>query len=780
MRHAVIAILACSVVACAPTPTPRPAPQGAPDAAPEAGALSSAEGEADAGLEDAAPFAALPNDDPFAAIDGVVADAIAASKTPGCVIVVGRHDDVLFRRAYGARAIEPEKKPMAIDTVFDLASLTKPIATATSIMLLVERGNIDLETPASKYVPELGKLPPFTIRQLLMHTSGLPAATPISDYALDRSAMIAKLGQIKVKAQPDERFLYSDVGYVVLEEIVRRVSKKDYPTFVREEIFERLAMTETGFLPPEPLRARAAFTEPKDGEWTPGVVHDPRARVMGGVAGHAGLFSTADDLTRYAQVMLGKGGAGSTRLMKETTFARFTSKPDGSRFGRALGWDVDSGFASHKSLLYSPRAFGHGGYTGTAMWIDPVRDLFVVFLSNRVHPDGKGAVNPVVANIGSLAVNAMETKSGIDVLRADGFAKLDGAKIGVVTNGSAKAKDGKTTIDVLREAKNVSLKAIFTPEHGLGAEKEGKIKDATHEGIPVYSLYGERYAPTDSTLDGIDTLVFDLQDAGTRFYTYASTMKRAMKVAAERKLRFVVLDRPNPINGVDIQGPVLPPGPRNFVNHHALPVRHGMTMGELALLFAADDKLDLKVDVVRMQSWRRKDNFDRTGLAWTPPSPNLRNVDEVLLYPAVGLLEGTNLSVGRGTSTPFEVLGAPWIDGDALAKKLNAALLPGVLFEPATFTPTAAPYTNKKCGGVRLKLADKTRFDAMKTSITIAVSLRELFEADWEADKLEGMLGSAVALAAIKDKKPFTEIEATWARDLVAFRTKRERHLLYK
>jgi uncharacterized protein YbbC (DUF1343 family) len=720
-------------------------------------------------------------DDPFAPIDAAVNEALAEGKTPGCVVVVGRHDEVLMRRAYGFRSIEPERKPMTLDTVFDLASLTKPIATATSIMLLVDRGLVDLDAPASRYVPELARLPRFTVRHLLMHTSGLPAATPIADFSPDRSAVIAKIGALTLKHQPDERFLYSDVGFIVLEEIVRRVSKKDLPTFSREEIFEPLGMAETGFLPAEPLRARAALTEPRDGAWIPGDVHDPRARLMGGVAGHAGLFSTADDLVRYAQAMLRRGERDGKRLVREPTFALFTAKPNGSRWGRALGWDVDSSFATHRSALYSARAFGHGGYTGTAIWIDPVKDLFVLFLSNRVHPDGKGAVNPLVATIGGLAVQASETKTGIDVLRAEGFRRIDGAHVGVVTNASAKAKDGTTTIDVLRSASNVKLEAIFTPEHGLGAEREGKVADSSHAGLPVYSLYGERFSPTSSTLDGIDTLVFDLQDAGTRFYTYSSTMKRAMKVAAEKKLRFVVLDRPNPIDGVDVQGPVLAaPSQKSFVNHHALPLRHGMTMGELAMMFAADENIEARVDVVKMQSWRRSYYYDRTGLAWTSPSPNLRTVDEVVLYPAIGMLEGTNVSVGRGTDAPFEVLGAPWIDGAALAKKLGEAPLPGVAFEATTFTPRSAVHAGKKCGGVRVRVTDREKFEPVRTGVTIALALRELFEPDWDVDKLDGLLQSPAAVLAIKEKKSAREVESTWLADLAAFKAKRERFLLYR
>jgi uncharacterized protein YbbC (DUF1343 family) len=735
------------------------------------------------------PEGEVEHDTRFAAVDAAVAAAIDAGKMPGCVLVVGRRDEVLFRKAYGSRALLPERVPMTADTVFDLASLTKPLATSTSIMILVERGKIELRAPASRYVPELAKLPAFTVEQLLTHTSGLPAATPISDYvsvdATDHAGVMKKIGDGlvgKLKTQPGERFLYSDVGFVVLEEIVRRRAGKDLATFTREEVWTPLGMNDTGYLPGTSLRERAAPTEQRDGEWMIGDVHDPRAWALGGIAGNAGVFSTADDLARYARAMLAKGTLDGKRIVSEKTFDTWTARRETSSGGRALGWDKDSRFASHRSTLLSPRAFGHGGFTGTVMWIDPGKDVYVVFLSNRVHPDGKGAVNPLVAELATLAIDASETKTGIDVLRAESFATLKGAHIGLVTNASARAKDGTSTLDVLRSAPNVTLSAIFSPEHGIQAAAEGKIADGTYRGVPVYSLYGDRSSPTSTTLDGIDTLVFDLQDAGARFYTYASTMKLAMKVAADKKLRFVVLDRPNPIGGTEVSGPVLELSPSargSFVNHHALPIRHGMTMGELAKLFVDDDQLDVKLDVVRMQNWSRRQYFDTTGLTWVSPSPNLRSVDEVVLYPAVGLLESTNLSVGRGTDTPFEVLGAPFVDGEALAKNVSARAIPGLAVEAVTFTPKAAPHQGKTCKGLRLRVTDRTRFEPVRAALGIALALQELHASEWDLDHVDRMLQSKTALEAMKAGKGIDAITATWSAPLATFVKKRERFLLY-
>ena len=274
--------------------------------------------------------------------------------------------------------------------------------------------------------------------------------------------------------------------------------------------------------------------------------------------------------------------------------------------------------------------------------------------------------------------------------------------------------------------------------------------------------------------------MFDLQDAGARFYTYASTMKLAMKVAADKKLRFVVLDRPNPLGGREVSGPVVEMARAgSFVNHHALPVRHGMTMGELARLFVDDDKLDVKLEVVRMQNWSRRQYFDHTGLAWVSPSPNLRSVEEVVLYPAVGLLESTNLSVGRGTDTPFEVLGAPFVDAEALARNVSARGIPGLAVEPVTFTPTASPHQGKGCKGLRLRVTDRERFEPVRAAVTIALALQELHPSEWDLDHVDRMLQSKAALDGIRAGLGVEAIAATWSGPLASFVKKRERFLLY-
>ena len=433
--------------------------------------------------------------------------AIADAKLPGCVVVVGRRDTVLFTKAYGSRSVEPERTPMTDDTLFDLASLTKPIATATSVMILVERGLVSLDAPASKYVPELAALPPFTIRQLLLHESGLVADTRTDDYDHGPAEAMRRIAAHKMAAQPGERFLYSDAGYIILGEVVRRVSGADLAAFSAREIFGPLGMKETGFQPPADLKRRAAPTEQRDGSWMVGDVHDnPRAWALGGIGGHAGLFSTAADLARFARAMLGRGELDGHRIFSPETAALLFTKPTASLGGRTLGWDADSSYAKNRAPTFSPRAFGHGGFTGTALWIDPDKDLFVLFLSNRVHPDGKGQVNPLIAEVGALAVDEVTTAPGLDVLRDERFARVRGARVGLVTNTSARGRDGTTTVDAFRTAPDVTLVALFSPEHGLSADRDEKIADSEHGGIPVYSLYGERLlAPSSDVLAKIST-----------------------------------------------------------------------------------------------------------------------------------------------------------------------------------------------------------------------------------------------------------------------------------
>jgi len=372
--------------------------------------------------------------------------------------------------------------------------------------------------------------------------------------------------------------------------------------------------------------------------------------------------------------------------------------------------------------------------------------------------------------------------TGIDVLSRDDFQPLHGNRVALITNHTGVDRHGQSTVRLLHNAGNVELVRIFGPEHSLSGKLDVPIipDDVdTSTGIEVISLYGEVRRPTPEMLGGIDTIVFDIQDIGARFYTYISTMGNAMQAAADSHIRFVVLDRPNPINGVDVAGPMLDDGKQSFVGFHRLPVRHGMTVGELAHLFKAEMAIDVDLQVVELEGWQRREYFDATKLPWINPSPNIRNLTEAILYPGIGLLETTNMSVGRGTDTPFEVFGAPWIDGPALATYLNGASLPGVSFEAIRFTPDASKFAGEACGGVRLTITDRGRLDPLRVGFEIARHLATAYADTWEVDAYLRLLGNDRTLEAVREGLPYSEILATYDDGLNAFRERRSRYLLY-
>jgi uncharacterized protein YbbC (DUF1343 family) len=386
--------------------------------------------------------------------------------------------------------------------------------------------------------------------------------------------------------------------------------------------------------------------------------------------------------------------------------------------------------------------------------------------------------SPVVAPNGALAP---ALQLGLDVLAAENFARLRGARVALLTNDTARASDGTRSLDVLAAAPGVSLVALFTPEHGQAANKDEAIADGVDErwSLPIYSLYGKQTTPNPKLLRDVDAVVVDLQDAGVRFYTYASTVHGMLRVAAKLGLRVLLLDRPNPLGAVTIAGPMLDPSEASFVNHHALPIRHGMTLGELAEMINADEQLGLALDVVRMRGYRRSAYFDETGLRWWPPSPNLRTVKQAVLYPAVALVEGTNVSVGRGTEHPFELMGAPWVDAERLLATVQSYGLAGVSFSPARFRPNASLHAGKDCSGLSLRVTDRVLFEPVRTGIALALSLRRLYRAQWQAARLHEIIGHPAVTQAILALRPLAEIEALYEDELEAFRKKRQKYLLY-
>jgi uncharacterized protein YbbC (DUF1343 family)/CubicO group peptidase (beta-lactamase class C family) len=751
----------------------------------------------------------------LARIDAIVTEAIANGETPGAVVLVGRRDTVVFRKAYGQRAVAPAREAMTLDTIFDVASLTKVVATTTAAMMLLEEGRIRLNDPVARFVPEFGKYGKerITVRDLMTHMSGLRPDVDLGDPWEGHDTAIALGTEETPLAPPGQRFIYSDINYFMLGEIVERVSKMALDVFVKERIFQPLGMHDTTFNPPRAVYGRIAPTQPAS---LRGIVHDPTARRMGGVAGHAGLFSTAADLAIFCRMLLDGGAIRSTRILSPLAVERMTSPatPVDQQHVRGLGWDIDSSYSSNRGEFLPAGSFGHTGFTGTSLWMDPATGVYVVFLSNRVHPDGKGDVTPLrarVATIVAAALTGVSTEiargtswprqtfptqvtsvpprpmapvlTGIDVLRLSNFAELKGLRVGLVTNHTGRARDGSTTIDLLAAAPDVTLVSLFSPEHGIRGILDSKVPSSVDEKtkLPIHSLYGATQRPTSEMLAGIDAMVIDLQDIGARFYTYMTTMAYVMEEAARRSIRVFVLDRPNPIGGVAIEGPPLDEAALGFTGYLIeMPIRPSLTLGELARLFNSERKIGANLTVIPMRNWTRDAWFDETGLPWINPSPNMRTMNAATLYPGIGAFESTNLSVGRGTDTPFEHVGAPWIDGVRLAEALNARQIAGVRFYPVSFTPASSKFAKEVCHGVFIIITDRNVVRPVRVGVEIASALLKLFPGQLQIDLARRLFGSTDGLARLKAGEDPAAIATSWSGAEARWRLMRARYLLYR
>ena len=602
-----------------------------------------------------------------AALDAQMQQAIASGLIPGGVLLVGHDGKIVHRKAYGQRALVPSREAMTVDTIFDLASLTKVVATTPAIMKLFEQGKIRLIDPVTVYLPEFqGGKSDITVRDLLTHFSGLRPDLDLEPKWSGYETGIRKALIDKPTYPPGERFVYSDINFELLGEIVRRVSGETLDKFVSEQVYEPLGMRDTMYLPPASLRDRIAPTEVDAATGQPwrGVVHDPTARYMGGVAGHAGVFSTASDLAHYCEMLLGRGERAGVRIFAPATVQKFTeaATPPDQPVLRSPGWDIDSSYSSARGELFPIGSYGHLGFTGTSIWIDPASQTYVILLTNYIHPKSGKNLSPLRRSISTIAAAALGVNAagvsetgynealesngvrrmiapnhrvltGLDVLEEQKFAPLQGKRIGLITNQTGLDRSGKRNIDAMRAA-GVNVVALYAPEHGITGREDrpdiGNAKDAA-TGLPIFSLYDNgKYRITPEMLRGpgslhsVDTLVFDIQDAGARFYTYSCTMLYALDQAAKSRLPFYLLDRPNPVTGVHIEGPLLDTGAANlesFVGCYALPIRHGLTLGELATMANSEKKLGADLHVIKMKDWARGDWFDSTDLTWTDPSP---------------------------------------------------------------------------------------------------------------------------------------------------------------
>ena len=856
------------------------------------------------GLPLAAPQTVGMNPAKLAQIDNLVNADIKDKKLPGAVVLVGHKGKIVFRKAYGNRSLVPTVEPMTVDTIFDLASLTKVVATTTSIMILVEQGKLRLSDPIGKYIPEIQdeQVKRVTIQQLMTHVSGFAPDFDLKEKWTGREGMLQALYKEKLRTPPGVRFVYSDINFITLGEIVERVTKSSLDQFV-VSLFRPLSVSQTRFrpfnlepfpdgsasisnpissanirpvtqnlpaaklieskvsgsaqipkdpiAPTENIRGQNSYLgstfegDAKTGnQILRGQVHDPTAFRMGGVAGHAGLFSTADDLARFCQMLLNGGSLDGKRILSAQTVARMTAPIVVSENGdtRGLGWDINTSFSANRGELFPLGSFGHTGFTGTGLWIDRVSQTFVVFLSNRVHPDGKGDVTPLRAKVATVVASAIEDTpveavrlaedvyysqvaaqvpkflagtrtllsaspvpparpvtaneastvtdksvrvpvlNGIDVLERDNFKQLTGMKIGLVTNQTGRDLKGTQTIDILKNAPGVKLVSLFSPEHGIRGLADEKVNDSTDEktGLPIYSLYGETRRPKPEQVKDLDALVYDIQDVGTRFYTYTATLKNVMEEAAKLGKPIFVLDRPNPINGVSVEGPLADEDKLSFIAAHTTPVRYGMTIGELAQMMNAERKIGADLRVIKMDGWSRSMWFDETGQTWINPSPNMRSLTEAELYSGIGLLETTNVSVGRGTDTPFEVVGAPWIDGQRLAGYLNSRDLSGVRFIPIRFKPNASVLKDVDCGGVNIVITNRDAFNSAATGFEIASALRKLYPDSWQVDKYDRLLVNTEILNRLKRGESAEMIGKAVNSQVNEFEKRRAPYLLYK
>jgi uncharacterized protein YbbC (DUF1343 family)/CubicO group peptidase (beta-lactamase class C family) len=753
-----------------------------------------------------------------ASVDEQINQAVQDGLIPGAVLLIGHDGQVVYRKAYGERSLVPAREPMTVDTIFDAASLTKVVATTSSVMKLFEQGKIRLDDPVTKYLPEFQEgHSPITIRNLMTHFSGLRPDLDLKPAWSGYETGIHRALIDKPAGPPGIRFVYSDINFILMGEIVHRLSGQMLSDFARSNVFEPLGMKDSLFLPPASLRPRIAPTEidPTTGRPLWGVVHDDTSRYMGGVAGHAGLFTTADDLGKFAQMLLDHGQANGTRLFSPLTIQKFTTpeSPADQPILRGLGWDIDSPYSSNRGDLFPIGSFGHTGFTGTSMWMDPVSRSYVILLTNVVHPHRGKSLSSLRSRVATIAAasfgiaapsvaltgynetivgpglhRVVEPKkavlTGLDVLAKDNFGALRGKRVGLITNHTGLSRDGKRNVDLMVTA-GVKVVTLFAPEHGLeGTEDQQNVSDSKDlaTGLPIVSLYqGARRRLTPEMLNGIDVLVYDIQDVGARFWTYSCTLLYSMEEAAKKHRPFFVLDRPNPITGVHVEGPMLDPDLASFVGCIEIPVRHGMTFGELAKMTNGERNLGLDLHIIPVEGWNRGDWFDSTGLAWIDPSPNMRSLNAATLYPGIAMLEASpNYSVGRGTDAPFEQIGADWIRGSELASFLNGRYIPGVRVYATRFRPASSNFAGKMIEGVRFVITDRNSFDSTRLGLELGYALEKLYpgKIPWDANRF--LIGNHEVIEAGKaGLDPRTTVQKM-QDSLASFVSGREKYLLYK
>lgn len=739
-----------------------------------------------------------------------LSSTVRDGNVPGGVLLVGQADEVLLATAVGQRRIVPSAQPMELDTLFDVASLTKPLVTAMLAVVAIEDGALDLDAPVAEYVPAFSGegREAATIRDLLTHSTGLPPwkdfpdnpPTAAEDRASRLEAAVADICRLPLDNPPGEVFAYSDLGFILLGSILEGLAGRTMDQAARDLLFAPAGMTSACFNPPADLADLCAATEVKqNGVPLQGVVHDENARYLGGIAGHAGLFATAADIGALCRALLRLGEGDAGRLLSAASVRLMTTRQSRHKgHSRGLGWDLDSDYVpAVRGRLFPRRGFGHSGFTGTSLWVDPPSGVWQVLLTNRVHPSrgGADAVQALRRAVADAVAEALLTpdvrlrsasrrepvRTGFEVQQATGWPLLKGARVGLIVNHSAVDSRRQHLIDELAATPDVEVARLFAPEHGLRGELDEQFADGRDErtGLPVVSLYGEQKAPLPEQIVDLDALVFDIQDAGVRFYTYPTTLVLAMRAAAEARVDFVVLDRPDLLPPDLVAGPILDQPFAGFAEYHPLPLIHGLTVAELARWSAGEYGIGLPLAIAPCANYARDLWFDETGLPWVNPSPNLRSLTAAALYPAIGMLERCRVSVGRGTTRPFEVLGAPWMEAAPLVERLEGLALPGLAFAPVEFAPSSREFAGETCRGCAIRLLDREAYRPVEAGMAIARAIEDLWPGKLKLEAMGGLLGDRQAVEMLAGGAEAEDISFRWIGHLAAYLDRRSRYLIY-
>ena len=769
-------------------------------------------------------------------IDSLVSAGIADGAAPGVAVAVGRHGRVAYMRGYGRIDTVSSAPAVTDSTRFDMASLTKVVATTTAAMILEEEGLLNIDRPVRAYLPELNApdKATITVRNLLAHNGGFRSGAPLWRDPRGAGAFLQAMNESQLFYAPGDSTIYSDWDLIMVGAIVERITGQRLDAFLEQRVWKPLGMRETGFNPlasgplpagaacivtastTHPLLSQIAATEIDTlyrKRQVHGIVHDENACALGGVAGHAGLFSSARDLAVFASMMLNGGSYNGVRILKPQTIARWTARQS-AKYSRALGWDTPAP-GSSSGRFFSPRSFGHTGFTGTSIWMDPEKGIYVVLLTNRVNPTRANMKHEPLRRaladaVQQAVVDAPVTEwlprpegqsvitPGADRLFGSFEHLIRGKRVALVSNHSGILKDGTHLADALHRHPDVTLRALFGMEYNIRSNDYSVARDGEQSidpqtGVVKYNLYGEHHKPAPHMLDSVDVVVFDIQEVGTRFYEHINILGFVMEAAAEKNIDVVVLDRPNPLTGIKVDGFVTDPEfLYRFGSYAQVPVIHGMTMGELGRFYNGEKLLrggvQANLFVVPMLGWRRSMWYEDTGLPWRKPSPNLLTPASLLAYAGTCIFEALNLSEGRGTDHPFEYIGAPWLDNTAAVAMLNDLKLRGVTFEAVEFVPEQKPFhgrppemAGERVKGIALRVTDPKAFEPYKAGVAILWAVHRLHPEKlvWNDAVLERLTATRRLKTMILAGRTPSEIFDAWRDEVAAYRVRSRPYHMY-